>query len=398
MSKRVRAVPGGTSASKTFSIVMILIDLALTDKKPYLASIVSESFPHLKRGAMRDFLNIMKGLNIFKDKEWNKTDSTYTFNTGSQIEFFSVDQSDKVRGARRDRLFINEANNVSFDAFEQLEVRTKEFIFLDWNPSSEFWYYTETKDKRSDVEELTLTYLDNEALDDEIVKSIEQRRNRKGWWKVYGLGQLGEIEGKIYTNWQIIDEIPHEAKLERYGLNFGYSNHALGLIALYYYNGGYIVDQIMYGLGYSNKNIADTLKNLNKALTIADSAEPKSIQEIKDYGISIIGCEKKSGTLLGLKAGSEISYVKWSIQIVQGEKISITSRSIDVIREYRNYLWMVDKKTGALMDKPEEPFHYSMDAVRYAVCSLAPIINKRNYINSGIAQSVVMPNKPVPWR
>jgi len=359
---------------------------------------VSESFPHLKRGAMRDFLMIMQDLKIFEDKRWNKTDSSYIFENGSKIEFFSVDQAAKVRGARRDRLFINEANNVTFEAFEQLEVRTKEFIFLDWNPSSEFWYYTDVKGNRDDVEELTLTYLDNEALSQEIIDSIEQRKGRADWWKVYGLGQLGELEGKIYTNWQIINEIPHEAKLERYGLNFGYSNHALGLIALYYYNGGYIVDQIMYGLGYSNKNIADTLKNIKKALIIADSAEPKSIQELRDYGNTIVGCEKKAGTTLGLRAGSEISYVRWSIQVVQGEKVSVTSRSIDVIREYRNYLWMVDKKTGKPIDKPEEPYHYSMDAVRYAVCSLAPVINKRNYLNTEILQSMPKADKPAKWR
>ena len=398
MKARIRAVPGGTSASKTFSIVFWLARLANLDTKPTTTSIVSESFPHLKRGAMRDFLMIMQDLKIFEDKRWNKTDSSYIFENGSKIEFFSVDQAVKVRGARRDRLFINEANNVTFEAFEQLEVRTKEFIFLDWNPSSEFWYYTDVKGNRDDVEELTLTYLDNEALSQEIIDSIEQRKGRADWWKVYGLGQLGELEGKIYTNWQIINEIPHEAKLERYGLNFGYSNHALGLIALYYYNGGYIVDQIMYGLGYSNKNIADTLKNIKKALIIADSAEPKSIQELRDYGNTIVGCEKKAGTTLGLRAGSEISYVRWSIQVVQGEKVSVTSRSIDVIREYRNYLWMVDKKTGKPIDKPEEPYHYSMDAVRYAVCSLAPVINKRNYLNTEILQSMPKADKPAKWR
>ena len=399
MEKRIRAIPGGTSASKTISILLYLITLAQSDKTPTLTSIVSESFPHLKRGAMRDFLNILQSHNYFKDNSWNKTDSIYTFETGSKVEFFSADMPSKVRGARRDRLFINEANNVDFEAFEQLEVRTKDFVFIDWNPSSEFWYYTDVKNKRDDVEELTLTYKDNEALSDDIVKSIEQRKNRPDWWKVYGLGLLGELEGKIYTDWQIISEIPHEAKLERYGLNFGYSNHSLGLIALYYYNGGYIVDQVMYGLGYSNKNIADTLKNLKKALIIADSAEPKSIQELKDYGNTVVGCKKKTERTLGLSAGSEISYVKWSIQVVQGEKISITSQSIDVIREYRNYLWMVDKKTGKPMDKPEEPYHYSMDAVRYAVCSLAPVINKKNYINSNITQSIVNSNnKRVAWR
>src|SRR3990167_4868439 len=141
LSKRIRAIPGGTSASKTISILLYLIALAQSDKRQTLTSVVAESFPHLRRGAMRDFLMILKDHSYFKDARWDITNSIYTFETGSQIEFFSVDQPEKVRGARRDRLFINEANNIPFTAFEELEVRTKEFVFLDWNPTNEFWYY-----------------------------------------------------------------------------------------------------------------------------------------------------------------------------------------------------------------------------------------------------------------
>jgi phage terminase large subunit len=140
LSKRIRAVQGGTSASKTISILLYLINLAQSDKKPTLTSIVSESIPHLKRGAMRDFKNIMQSHHYWKDDLWNVSDSCYTFETGSKIEFFSTDNGDKLRGARRDRGFMNEANNCTFDAFEQLEVRTKEFFFLDWNPTNEYWY------------------------------------------------------------------------------------------------------------------------------------------------------------------------------------------------------------------------------------------------------------------
>ena len=381
LTKRLRIIQGGTSASKTFSIVFFLIDKALRDKKPTLTSITSESFPHLRRGAMRDFLLIMKGLNYFKDKLWNKTESFYEFETGSKIEFFSVDQPDKLRGARRDRLFINEANNIPFDAFEQLEVRTKEFIYIDYNPTAEFWVFDSVMEKRTDWEQLILTYKDNEALSQEIIDSIEQRKTRKGWWQVYGLGQLGEVEGKIYKDWKIIDEIPHEAKLQRYGLNFGYTNHPCALVAIYFYNGGYILDEILYGKGISNQNIADTLKNEDPALVIADCAEPKSIDEIKGYNINIIGCKKKvENRKGGLNVGSEGSYVKWSIGIVQQEKMSMTKRSVNVIKEYRNYLWQVDRD-GHVLNVPEEPYHYSMDAVRYGICSLAPIINREEFIN-----------------
>ena len=199
LSKKIRAVQGGTSASKTVSILLYLIDKAQRDKTPTLTSVISESIPHLKRGAMRDFKNIMIEHKYWIDNQWNATDSTYTFETGSKVEFFSADQPDKLRGARRDRAFINEANNISLDAFDQIEVRTKEFIFLDWNPTNEFWFYTDVLGKREDVEHITLTYKDNEALSQEIVQAIESRRGRVGWWKVYGEGQLGDVETKILS-------------------------------------------------------------------------------------------------------------------------------------------------------------------------------------------------------
>ena len=293
----------------------------------------------------------------FQDRQWNKTDYTYTFETGSKIEFFSADQPGKVRGPRRDRLFINEANNVPYETFDQLEVRTKEFVYLDWNPTSEFWFYFEVLNKRPDVEHLTLTYLDNEGLSKEIVDSIETRKERKGWWTVYGLGQLGEVEGKIYKDWQIIDEVNHRARLERYGLDFGYSNDPTSIVAIYYYDGGYIWDEVAYLKGLSNKQIADTLKNQPQQLVIADSAEPKSIDEIKAYGVNIIACEKGPDS------------VRNGIQLVQDQRISMTKRSVNIIREYRNYLWETDKE-GTILNVPEHAFSHSMDAGRYAMTSI----------------------------
>lgn len=365
LKKRIRAVQGGTSASKTISILLVLIDLAQRDKKPTTTSIVSESFPHLRRGVMKDFLMIMNEHDYFRDDRWSKTDFTYTFETGSTIEFFSVDQPGKVRGPRRERLFINEANNIPYEAFDQLEVRTKEFIFLDWNPTNEFWYYSEVQ-QRDDVEHITLTYKDNEALDKSIVDSIEQRMNRKGWWQVYGLGQLGEVEGKIYKDWQIVENIPHEARLERYGLDYGYSNDPTAIVALYYYNGGYILDEIIFQKGMSNKQIADTLNNLGKALVVADSAEPKSNDEIKNYGVNILPAEKGPDSVAN------------GIQIVQNQRISVTKRSVNVIKEYRNYLWETDKD-GKILNKPEHTFSHTMDAIRYPFMSIVrPIITDLN--------------------
>ena len=366
LTKKVRAIQGGTSASKTISVLLYLIDRAQSDKKKTITSIVAESTPHLKRGAMRDFKNIMQEHKYWKDERWNVTDSTYTFETGSQIEFFSADQPDKLRGARRDRCFINEANNIPLDAFDQLEVRTKEFVYLDWNPTNEFWFYSDVLPKRTDVDHIILTYKDNEGLSSEIINSIEQRQERKGWWQVYGLGQLGEVEGKIYKDWQIVDDIDHHAKLERYGLDFGYSNDPSSLVAIYRLNGGYILDEIFYLKGLSNKQIADNILNQPQALVIADSAEPKSIDEIKRYGINILPAEKGKDS------------VEHGIQLVQGQRISVTKRSVNVIKEYRNYLWKTDKDGNVLVNPsvPEHTWSHSMDAIRYGLVS---VVNRPKY-------------------
>jgi len=236
LKSRIRAVCGGTSASKTISILLWLIDYCQSTKGE-LCSVVSESFPHVKRGAIRDFQDIMEEHGYWNPKLWNKTDYTYTFETGSKLEFFSADQPGKVRGPRRDILFINEANNIPLETFNQLEVRTKKIIWLDWNPVSEFWWYTEIADM-IEHDFITLTYLDNEGLEQSIVNSIESRRTNKNWWKVYGLGELGEVEGRIYTGWNQIDEVPDDAKLERYGLDFGYTNDPTSVVAIYRYNNG----------------------------------------------------------------------------------------------------------------------------------------------------------------
>lgn len=361
LDKRIRVVCGGTSASKTISILLYLIAKAQSDKVPTLTSIVSESFPHLKRGAMRDFLNIMEGHGYYKEDRWNRTEYTYTFETGSKIEFFSADMPSKVRGPRRDRLFMNEGNNIPYEAWDQLMVRTREFAFLDYNPTVEFWFYTDILGVRDDVDFITLTYKDNEALDQNIVQDIESHKANKRWWTVYGEGQLGEVEGKIYRGWQIIDSIPHEARLERRGLDFGFSNDPAALVDVYWYNGSYILDQQFYRKEYHNKPIADYIKNLDdpNVLVMADSAEPKSIDELRLNGINVLPCEKGPGS------------VNRGISYVQDQKISITKRSVDGIREYRRYMWKRDKDDIQLT-VPEDGDDHFLDAARYALESLRP--------------------------
>jgi phage terminase large subunit len=352
LSKRIRFVNGGTSSSKTISILMWLIDYAQSHEGELL-SVVSESLPHLKKGALRDFETIMKVHHYWNDELFNKTDFIYTFETGTRIEFFSADQPGKVHGPRRDVLYLNEANNVSYEIFTQLEIRTRKIIWVDSNPTHEYWMYTEVMPNR-DVDFITVTYLDNEALEASIVEAIESRKNNANFWKVYGLGQLGDAEDRIYKDWQIIDDIPHEARLFRRGVDFGYTNDPTAIVDVYEYNGGLIVDEQCYQTGMLNRQIAETLKALPQVLTIADSSEPKSIDEIKGYGVQIIGAEKGQGS------------VRQGINYLQGQKVSITKRSLNLIREYRNYFWMKDRD-GKLLNEPDGGDDHALDAVRYAL-------------------------------
>jgi phage terminase large subunit len=368
-NKRIRLLSGGTSASKTISILLYLIDAAQSDTKPTLTSVVSESFPHLKRGAMRDFLNIMQEHRYFKDGLWNKSDFTYTFETGSRIEFFSADMPSKVRGPRRDRLFVNEANNVAKESWDQLLLRTREMAFADWNPTADFYMYQDygledegvPRSTDPNVDFMILTYKDNEGLEPSIVQEIEKRQINKGWWRVYGEGKRGEVEGKIYKGWLQVPEVPHEARLERYGLDFGYSVDPASCVAIYYYNGGYIIDELFHRTEMKNRQIADVLLNQPdpNVLVCADSAEPKSIAELQEYGVNTIGVAKGRGS------------VNHGIQWVQSQKISYTKRSLNVRKAYNNYMWMTDKD-GNILDKPDHFLSDAMDAVRYGFEGLRP--------------------------
>lgn len=363
LKKRIRAVAGGTAASKTISILIWLIDYCQSSKnKGKMATVVSESYPHLRNGAVRDFEIIMKDRGYWNDELWNKT-GVYTFETGNTLQFISVDTYSKAHGPRRDVLFVNECNNLDHSIVDQLIIRTKEIVWLDWNPTSEFWFYTDMLVNRAkDIDFITLTYKDNEALDKTTIDEIESHRNNKAWWTVYGLGQLGQLEERIYKNWQIIKDIPYEARLERYGLDFGYTNDPTVIIAIYRYNNGIIIDEVTYQKGLSNKTIADILLNKPKALVVADSAEPKSIDEIYSYGVNIIGASKGQGS------------VYQGIQYVQDQKISITERSVKTLKAYRNYLFMKDKDERVLND-PDDSVHEwsnSMDAIRYGIVSLKP--------------------------
>lgn len=360
LNNRIRAVAGGTSASKTISILVWLIDYAQSTRNE-LISVVSESYPHLEKGAMLDFENIMKDRGYWKEDRWHKTKHTYTFETGSKIEFFSVDTYGKAHGPRRDVLYINECNNLEYKIADQLITRTRKLVWLDWNPSEEFWFYTEMQPNRNDIDFITLTYKDNEALDAITVAEIESHRHNKNWWTVYGLGQLGEVEGRIYTGWKVIDDIPHEARLERRGLDFGYSRDPAAIIDVYYHNGGFIFDEKLYLRGFGNEKLAKYILHMEHpdTLVVADSAEPKSIDEMREYGVPIIPADKGPGS------------VNRRIQHMQQQRISITRTSHNMLREYRRYFWKTDKD-GKVLSVPEDGNDHALDASGYALESLRP--------------------------
>lgn len=353
LRKRIRAVSGGTGASKTFSILVWLIDYCQSNKNK-IASVVSESYPHLERGTMLDFEFIMKTQNYWKDDRWNKTKHQYTFETGTVLEFFSPDTFGKAHGPRRDVLFANECNHLAYNIVRQLMLRTRDIVWFDWNPSADFWYYTEMEGKRDDIDFLHLTYLDNEALDEGTKAEILSMKDNKYLWDVYGLGKLGQLEGIIYTGWQFVQEIPHEARLISYGLDFGYKNDPAAIVAIYYLNGGYIWDEICFQKGLFNNNLADILKALPSAPVIADSAEPKSIDEMRLYGVTIIGSSKGKGS------------VSQGIGFVQENKISVTERSVNLRKAYRNYMFKTDSQGNVTKD-PAHAFSDLMDAGRYGM-------------------------------
>lgn len=389
MQKRIRAVSGGTAASKTISITFWIIDWCQThgpvkpkdwpDGTPFeigppqKVDIVSESYPHLEDGVISDFQAIMKERGYWDDNRWNDTKHVYTFETGTRLKFMSIDRIGKAHGPRRDILYVNECNNLDYKIVDQLITRTRKIVWLDWNPSEEFWYYTEMRPNRDDIEEVVVTYLDNEALDAITIAEIESHRHNKMWWQVYGLGQLGEVEGRIYTDWNVtLEDIPHEARLERRGLDFGYSYDPAAIVDVYYYNGGYILDERLYQKGMSNAALATYVKNMDhpNTLVFADSAEPKSIDEMLAYGANVMPAQKGPGSL------------NQGINYMQGLRISVTRRSVNLIKEYRKYMWKIDKNDRITTD-PEPGDDHLLDATRYALESLRPRQEKTKVHRTG---------------
>lgn len=366
MNARINIVQGGTSAGKTWDILGILNDIATLEPNS-LISVVSDTLPNLKRGAMRDFKNILR--TTMREPFWkeNKSDHIWTLTNGSVIEFFSTEDEGAL-GARRDYLFINEANRISFETFNQLEVRTKQRIYLDFNPSNEFWVHKELMKNRTDWEFLKVNYLDNESLDENIIKSIEQRKGdgSSNWWRVYGLGEIGSLEGNIYSGWTKVEEIPEGFVLKRYGTDFGYSDPT-AIVAVYENDKGEILlDEVCYKTQLKPSDIVDVMKSLEPELFVCDNARPEIIRQAKSEGIRAIPCDKSSKSPDG-----KINNILYGISLIQEKKVYYTGRSKNLEQEFLTYAWRKKKSTGETLDEPEDANNHALDAVRYAILDMS---------------------------
>lgn len=357
-----KVIQGGMSAGKTFAIMTILIGYA-ESYADSLITIAGLSYPHLAKGSIRDFIHILKETNRFSLESWNKTTNTYTFPNGSVIEFVSMDRM-SARGPRRDVLFVNEANGIDYETFTQLADRTKDFAIIDYNPSSKFWAHEELVEKRpNDTTFMILTYKDNEALSDREIKNIEQHAPKKGekpsnYWTVYGLGQIGSLEGNVYNGWieTTLDEITANGRLIRYGLDFGFSNDESAMVGIYDMGENRLgIVEILYQKGILGSKYVETLMSQKIDPTtpvICDSARPEIIAELQMGGISAVGADKNAGSVLR------------GIDHVQQHQIFYVGENLK--REYLSYAWR-KTRTGQKQDVPQDGNDHLMDALRYAI-------------------------------
>lgn len=356
MQKRIRVIQGGTSAGKTYDVLIDELDEAIR-QKGILTTIMTDTMPNLRHGAMRDFIKIAKETNAWDAGDWNSTYSTFTLPNGSVIEFYSAD-SENALGARRDRLFINEANRITKNAFDQLEVRTEQKITLDFNPVNRFWAHDLLV--RPDVDFIKLTYKDNEALSQNIIQTLEMRKGdgTSNWWRVYGEGEIGSLEGNVYEGWIAVDEIPSEAILRRYGVDFGWNDPTVVVAVYEDMQGALWLKTCIYQSQLPVPELIARLKTLPDGLFVCDNARPEIISEMQANGLRAIPSNKT--------AGEKMNGKRYNIELVSRRKIHYLKESKELEREYLTYAWR-KKRTGEIIDEPEDGNDHAMDALAYAV-------------------------------
>jgi phage terminase large subunit len=353
--KRHVILQGGSSSSKTYSIIQLLIIIAINSNKKILISIVSETLPALKRGAFRDFKDIMG--DTWNDNSWHKTDMIYTFDNGSIIEFFSADSSDRLKGPRRDILFINEVNNITKFAFDELDVRTRLFTILDFNPSCDFFLFEHAIFNQPSTYFFISTYLDaKKVLPQATIDGIEARKSDKNWYQCYGLGQLSVMEGLVHPDFEQIDNMPNGEYF--YGMDTGY-NDPTSLIK------NCIIGKNLYSheVIYQSRLVPADMDKLmlqsgvRKGYDViyCDAADPMTIEDLSRKGWNIIKAKKGPDSVM------------FGINKVNEYKQYWTKDSVDSIKEQRNYKYLSNRSSGKLTDEPIDAFNHALDARRYAV-------------------------------
>jgi len=311
----------------------------------------------------------------WNDKAWNATDKIYRINN-SVIEFFSADNPGKVHGPARDILFINEATNIDYETYRQLAIRTTETIFLDYNPCFSFWV-DEKVLTRDNALMIHSTYRDNNFLSAAQIEEIESNRNDVEWWRVYGEGLTGNLRGTIIRNWDIVEDMPLEYKKRWIGMDFGFTNDPTAIIDMRLAEGELWIDELLYERGYDNMMIAAHLQQSGipaHTPVIADSAEPKSIKEIRTRGWQVEPALKGKDS------------IATGLAILNRYTKHVTQRSMNIINEYRNYRWKTDD-AGQPVNTPIDRFNHSIDAQRY-VC-----LNKLMEQNRDLSYSIVKGKK-----
>lgn len=342
---RIIVNQGGTRSGKTFSLTQLLIALAYDEK--ISISVCSVAFPHLRKGAMRDWRKIMEDYNLYNSASHMKTENLYTYPSGSYVEFFSVDNALKVRGPGRDVLFINEANIIQYDTFRQLLLRTKKAIFIDYNPADEFhWLYDKVL-TRPDCYFIKSTYKDNPFLPPEQVKEIESYRDLDpNFWRIYGEGERGHSEGVIYTHWNTYFEQVTGHVV--YGIDFGFNNPS-AIVKTTEKDGNIYVEEVLYQTHLTNQDLIQVIKEKlpRNAIIHADSAEPDRIEEIRRAGYSNIRPADKN--------------VKTGIDFLKSRKLFVHANSANILKEIKSY-----KYKDSAKDEPLKLNDHAMDAMRYA--------------------------------
>lgn len=354
---RIRGVAskGGTRSGKTWGVLQLLHLLALNNPSPLVISCVAATLPMVKRGMVRDFRLMLANEGQWDENAYNKSEGCYQYSNGTIIEFFGVDNASKVHGSARDILFVNEAQGIPREIFRQLDIRTRKKVIIDFNPVRKFWGETEFVGDRYVT--VHSTYKDNPYLSKEQVGAIEKNMNDANWWRVYGEGLTGGVEGNVYPEYEVIEDMPETFTGRCIGLDFGFVNDPTAIVDIRFQGWDLYVDLLCYETGLLNSHIAEylTANSINRIVTVCDNAEQKSIAELQAKRVKAMPCIKGRGSVAG------------GIAQVKQFKLHITKRSVRLLDELDNYKWIKDEATDTYTNEPIDAWNHALDALRYGV-------------------------------